>query len=89
MRFSEVGTPVASSDGEDRQLGDDDGSTNCGCDFFGGLDTKANVPFAIADDHNGLESSTLTSTGLLLNGLDLFIWLVCASALPTELIVPS
>lgn len=45
VRVTEVGTPVASSDGQDRELGDDDGGADGGCDFFGGLDAETNVAF--------------------------------------------
>ncbi len=71
MRFTEVGTPVASSDGKDGEFGDDDSGTNGSCDFFGGLDTETDVAFAVSNDHDGLESGTLTGTGLLLDGFDL------------------
>lgn len=71
MRLTEVGTPVTSSDGQDREFGDDDGGTDGGCDFFGGLDTETNVTLTVTDDNDGLESGTLTGTGLLLDRFDL------------------
>ena len=71
VRKTKVGTPVTSSDGKDAQLGDDDGGTDSSSDFLGGLDSKTDVPLRITNDHNGLESSTLTGTGLLLDRLDL------------------
>lgn len=71
MRFTKVGTPVTSSDGENAQLGDDDGGTDSSCDFLGGLDTETNVALGVTDNDDGLETGTLTGTGLLLDGFDL------------------
>lgn len=71
MRLTKVGTPVTSSDGQDGEFGDDDGSSDGGCDFFGGLDTETNVTFTVTDDNDGLESGSLTGTGLLLDRFDL------------------
>lgn len=71
MWLTEVGTPVASANRKDRELSDDDGSTDGSCDFFGGLDSESDVTFAVTNDHNGLESSSLTGTSLLLDRLDL------------------
>jgi hypothetical protein len=68
---SEVGTPVATTNGHDRQLRDDDGSANGSCDFLGGLDAETDVTLAVTDDNDGLESGTLTSASLLLDWLDL------------------
>jgi hypothetical protein len=45
VRLTEVGTPVTSSDGNDTELGDDDGGTDSSSDFFGGLDTETDVTF--------------------------------------------
>lgn len=71
MRSTEVGTPVASSHGDDAELGDDDGSADGGSDFLGCLDAETDVTLGVANDDNGLESGSLTGTGLLLDGLDL------------------
>ena len=71
VRLTEVGTPVTSSDGNDGELGDDDGGADGGRDFLGGLDTETNVALRVTDDDDGLEAGTLTGTGLLLDGLDL------------------
>ena len=64
-------TPVSSSNRQDAQLGNDDGGANGGGYFFGGLDAESDVTFGVANDHNSLESCTLTGAGLLLHGLDL------------------
>lgn len=71
MRLTEVGTPVSSPDGNDAELGDDDGSTDSSRDFFGGLDTETDVSLRVSDDNNSLETGTLTGAGLFLDWLDL------------------
>jgi hypothetical protein len=71
VRSTEVGTPVASSDGDDAELGDDDGGADGRGDFLGGLDAEADVALRVADDDDGLEAGALTGAGLLLDGLDL------------------
>lgn len=71
VRLTEVGTPVASSNGQNGEFGDDDGGTDGSCDFFGGLDTETDVTLAVTNDHDGLEPGSLTGTGLLLDGFDL------------------
>lgn len=72
MRLTKVGTPVTSSDGDDAQLGDDDGGTDGSGDFLGGLDSETDVALGVTNDDDGLESGSLTGTGLLLDGLDLY-----------------
>ena len=68
---TQVGTPVTSSDGQDAQLSNDDGSSNSSSNLLGGLDSETDVTLRITNDHNGLETGTLTGTGLLLDRLDL------------------
>lgn len=69
--LTEVGTPVTSPDGNDGELGNDDGGADGRSDFLGGLDTKTNVALGVTDEDDGLEAGALTGTGLLLDGLDL------------------
>jgi hypothetical protein len=71
VRLTEVGTPVTSPDGQNAELGNDDSGTDGGSDFLGGLDTETDVALGVTDDNDGLETSTLTGTSLLLDGLDL------------------
>jgi hypothetical protein len=71
VRLTKVGAPVTATDGEDSELGDGDGGTDGGGDFLGGLDSETNVALGVTDEDNGLETGTLTGTGLLLDGLDL------------------
>ena len=73
MRFTEVVTPVSTTDGNDAELGDDDGGTDRSSDFLGGLDTETDVTLAVTNDDDGLEAGSLTGTGLLLDGLDLYV----------------
>lgn len=71
---TQVGTPVTTTDGDDAQLGDDDGGPDGGGHLLGGLDAEADVTLRVTDDDDGLEAGTLTGTGLLLDGLDLEGW---------------
>lgn len=71
MRGTQVGSPVTATDGNDTELGDDDGGTNGRRNFLGGLDAEANVSLGITNDDDSLESGSLTSTCLLLDGFDL------------------
>lgn len=71
VRSTQVGTPVTSSDWDDRQLGDDDGSLDSGSNFLGGLDTQTNVTVGVTNDDNSLHSGSLTGSGLLLDRSDL------------------
>lgn len=71
VRSTKVGSPVTSSDGDDAQLGDDDGGADGSGNLLGGLDAETDVALGVTNDDNGLESGSLTGTGLLLDGLDL------------------
>ena len=69
--FTELSTPVTSSDRNDGKFCKDDGTSNGGSDFLRALDTQTNMAIEIADSNEGFESCTLTGTCLLLNGHDL------------------
>lgn len=71
MRLSDLVSPISSSDGYNRQLGEDDGTTDSGGHFLGALNSQTNMSLAVSDGDEGLEAGTLTSTGLLLYGHDL------------------
>ena len=73
MGETEVGAPVTTTDGDNAELGDDDGGADGSSDFLRGLDAETDVALRVTDDDNGLEAGTLTGTGLLLDGLDL-LW---------------
>ena len=72
VRKTEVGAPVTATNGDDAELGDDDGGADGSCDFLGGLDAETDVALGVTDDDDGLEAGALTGASLLLNGLDLF-----------------
>lgn len=70
MRITESSAPITSSDGNHREFGKDDGTAN-GCrDFLCTFNTEADMTFTIANGDKGLETSSLTCTGLLLDGHD-------------------
>lgn len=71
MRLAKVGAPETAADGDDAQLGDDDSGADGSGDLLGGLDAETDVALGVTNDDNGLETGTLTGTGLLLDGLDL------------------
>lgn len=73
VRLTEVVAPVAATDGDDGELGDDDGGADGRGDFLGGLDAETDVALGVTDDDDGLETGALTGTGLLLDGLDLYV----------------
>lgn len=71
MGSTKVGTPVASSDRDNAELGNDNGGADSSSDFLGSFDAETDVTLRVTDDDDGLESSSLTRTSLLLNGFDL------------------
>lgn len=73
VRFTEVVTPVSTADGDDAELGDDNGGADSSSDFLGGLDTETDVALAVTNDDDGLEAGSLTGTSLFLDGLDLHV----------------
>ena len=81
VRFTEVGTPVATTNWHDGEFGDDDSRADSSSDFLRRLDTKSDMSLAVADDNDSLESRTLTSTCLLLHWLDLFTYPLATSSI--------
>ncbi len=73
MWSTEICSPISTTHRNDAELGNDDGSTDGGCDFLGCFNTETDVTFRVPNDDDGLESGTLTGTGLLLDRLDLCI----------------
>ena len=69
--FTESSTPVASSDGNDGELGKDDGTTDSGGDFLCALDTETDMALRVTNGNESLEACALTGARLLLNGHDL------------------
>jgi len=63
--------PISSSDGDDVELGVDDGSLDGALDFFGTFPSETEMTVGVTDDDVGLETGSLTGLGLLLDGFDL------------------
>jgi hypothetical protein len=71
VRFTERRAPETTTDRDDGELGQDNGTTDRGGDFLGALDTETDMTIAVTNDDESLETGTLTSTGLLLHRHDL------------------
>merc|ERR1719492_619277 len=69
--FTDLVTPEASSDGNNGELGQDDGSSDGSGHLLGALDTKTDVAVVVSNSYESLESSSLPSSGLLLDRHDL------------------
>ena len=67
VRFTDLVTPVSTTDGDDSQLSGNDGSSDSGGNFFRALDSKTNMAVVVSDGNEGLETSTLTGSGLFLD----------------------
>lgn len=63
-------TPVSPPDGDDRQLGNNDGTPDGGGDLLGALDSETDVTVKVTDSNESLESGSLTGRSLLLDGSD-------------------
>jgi len=64
-------TPISSSDWDNGELSINDGTTNGSGNFFSTLDSETDVTVVISNNNVGLETSSLTSTSLLLDRGDL------------------
>jgi len=64
-------TPVATADGDDVELRVGEGLTDGGGNLTRALGAEADVAVAVTHNDERLKASTLTSTGLLLDGHDL------------------
>jgi len=70
VHATDSGTPVASSDGDDVDLGGDESALDGDLDFLADLDTDTNVTLSVTAGDDSLESGSLTGLGLLLDGKD-------------------
>ena len=70
MDSTDSGTPKSSSDWDKVDLGIEEGTLNGDLDLLGDLDTDTNVTLSVTDGNDGLESGSLSSLGLLLDGED-------------------
>lgn len=69
--LSELVAPVTTTNGDDRELGQDDGTTDGSGNFLGALDTETDVTLEITDGDESLEAGALSGASLLLDGHDL------------------
>mmetsp|Transcript_26663 Transcript_26663/g.38985 ORF Transcript_26663/g.38985 Transcript_26663/m.38985 type:complete len:363 (+) Transcript_26663:42-1130(+) len=67
MRHTSRTSPISTTDGRHVELRTCNGTTNGRGNFGGTLDTESNMTSRITDGNKGLETSTLTSRGLLLD----------------------
>ena len=70
MGFTKSSAPVTSSDRNDRELCEDDGTADGGGNFLGAFDTETDVSLRVTNGNECLEASALAGTGLLLDGHD-------------------
>ena len=68
---ADLAAPITAANGDNLHLGREDATTDGVGHLLARLDTETNVAVEVADEHEGLEASTLTGRGLLLNGLHL------------------
>lgn len=71
MGLADLVSPVASSDRDHGELGQDNGAADGGGHLLGALHTQTDVAVRVADGNECLEARTLASPGLLLDGHDL------------------
>lgn len=71
MGFAHFAAPVATTNGNDGELGRNDSAANGGGDFLRALHAQSNMSVVITDSDESLETGTLTGTSLLLDGRDL------------------
>ena len=69
--LAELRSPEATTHGNNGELGHDDGATDGGGNFLAALHAEPDVAVVVADGHEGLEPSSLSSPGLLLDRHDL------------------
>jgi len=70
MDSTNLGSPVTSSDGDDVALGVEEGSLDSDLNFLGALDADTDVSLSVSASDDSLESGSLSSLGLLLDGHD-------------------
>jgi hypothetical protein len=68
MDTTDSGTPISSSDWDKVDLSIEEGTLDGNLDFLSDLDTNTNVTLSVSSSNDSLESSSLTSLGLLLDG---------------------
>jgi hypothetical protein len=71
VHVTDLVTPIASSDGDELELGADEGTLDGNLDFLGNLHTETNVAILVSNNDDSLEAGSLTGLGLLLDRDDL------------------
>merc|ERR1740128_1634386 len=71
VRLAQLSSPEAAPHGHNGELGHDDGAADGGGDLLAALHAEPDVAVVVADGHEGLESGSLSSPGLLLDRHDL------------------
>lgn len=71
MNGTELVSPETSSDWDELELGSDESTLDGNLDFLSNLNSKSDVTILISDDNDSLETGSLTSHSLLLDGDDL------------------
>lgn len=66
MGLTDLVTPVATTNWNDRQLSKDDSPTDGCSHFFGAFDAKTHMPIAVANGNKGFKTCTLSCPGLFL-----------------------
>jgi len=69
--FADLVTPIASTDWDKGKFSADEGTFDGNLDFLGKFDAETDVSTVITSNNDGLETGSLTSLGLLLDGDDL------------------
>lgn len=64
-------TPIATTDGHNLELSSEDSTADGVGNLLADLDTETNVAIEVTNEHEGLETGTLTGTSLLLHRLHL------------------
>lgn len=77
---SDFVAPIALSDGDDVELGHDDGALDGSLNFLVAFPAETDVVLLVSDDGIGFEAGSLTGLGLLLDGLDLHDFFLDAAA---------
>jgi len=86
VRSSDLVSPVSSSNSNDGKLSKDDGSSDSSGNFLSTLNSKSNVSLSISNYYKSFESSSLTSSSLLLNRHDLHDFILQLSLLGEEFV---
>jgi len=67
MDITDLVSPITSSDWDQRQFSNDQGTFDGDLDFLGYFDTESDVTVVVSNGNDGLESGSLTSLSLFLD----------------------